>query len=252
MGNNPNSPRALVTGASSGLGAAFRSLLQAQGWQVTGVDRKSDSDSDHLKCDLSVRKDVDGLIRSLIELGNQFDLVILNAGNNATGRFEKLPLDSQLRLVALNAETPMVMASALAGNGLIRAGGNLLFVASLSVFTGYPGAATYAASKNALAVYAKSIRKPFGRKGIAVSCAYPGPLRTEHAARFAPQGAVASKRMPPEDAARLILGQAFSGKSIIIPGGAPRMFALASRLFPQATAFAMRQVIFRKLDRETW
>ena len=63
------------------------------------------------------------------------------------------------------------------------AGGTVIFVSSLSHRTGYPGAASYAASKGAIAVYAGSIRKPFRRAlGVHVACAFPGPMKTEHAA----------------------------------------------------------------------
>ena len=108
---------------------------------------------------------------------------------SASGKFEKIPLEVHQKLLRLNAETPMVMAARLAAMGKLNANARLVFVSSLSHFTGYPGAASYAASKDAIAVYAKSIRKPFARFSVRVCCVFPGPMQTAQAETHAPMGA---------------------------------------------------------------
>ena len=241
-----------------GLGKAFAEILAGDGWGLVTVDRKPDTRGNasgpagtQLHCDLSDPVQVAKLLDELKKVEG-FDLVILNAGASATGRFEAIDPDVIPRLVHLNAFAPMALAAGLAGAGKLNAGSNLLFISSLSHFTGYPGASVYAATKDAVAIYANSIRKPFAAKGISVSCAFPGPLRTAHAERHAPKGAKAEKRMTPEEAAEKILTAALAGRKTIIPGFGPKLFSLAGRAFPAVTVRAMRRLIYDRLDRDVW
>ena len=243
---------ALVTGGSAGLGRAIVEHLLGDGWRVVAVDRHDGamaSNHEHLTCDLADRGAVDALRERLVTMG-PFHLAVFNAGVSATGRFEAIPLDAYRRLMTVNAETPMILAA-----GLVRAGilaGPMCFVSSLSHFTGYPGAAVYAASKDALTVYARSVRKPFARRGVSVTLACPGPLRTDHAERHAPAGADATKRMPPAVAARIILDATFAGRRLVVPGAANRLAALTGTLLPRAMMRQMRRLILDRLDREVW
>lgn len=243
--------KALVTGASAGLGRAMAERLAAAGHDVVGLDRDRpgpDAPFEHLPCDLADRHAVDGVISKLVQHG-PFDWMVFNAGISATGAFEAIPPEAHARLLAVNAEAPMVLCARLAAAGALARGGRLVFVSSLSHFTGYPGAASYGASKDALAIYARSIRKPFARAlGVSVSVACPGPLRTGHAARHAPEGADASRRMVPDEAARRILAAAGRGGATITPGAAATAFALAGRIAPGPVTALMKRLIHDRLD----
>ncbi|MCO5058979.1 MAG: SDR family NAD(P)-dependent oxidoreductase [Rhizobiaceae bacterium] len=224
--------RALVTGGSAGLGRAMVLDLEARGYDVVTVDRSEATPrpgSVDVRCDLSDRAEVDRVLPVLIAAG-PFDVVFLNAGASATGRFEAIPFEAQRRILQLNAETPILMATALAGAGALR--GGLCFVSSLSHFTGYPGASAYAASKDAIAVYAKSVRRPFAARGISVTLACPGPLATDHAARHAPPGANGSQRMDPERAARSIVDATLRGRRLVVPGLRAKLVASVGYVFP--------------------
>jgi short-subunit dehydrogenase len=107
-------------------------------------------------------------------------------------------------VLRVNAEAPMVIAAALLESKHMHcSGAAMVFVSSLSHFTGYPGAASYAASKDALAIYARSMRKYAASKGVTlITVAFPGPLKTDHAERHSPEGADDSKRMDPGQAAQ--------------------------------------------------
>lgn len=97
--------------------------------------------------------------------------------------------------------------------------------------------------------YAKSVRAPFKKAfGVSVSVACPGPLRTDHAARHAPQDADAAKRMPPDEAAKRILAAAQRGKAMITPGAGATLFAFAGRLAPGLVTSAMKRIIYDRLD----
>ncbi|MCC0038612.1 MAG: SDR family NAD(P)-dependent oxidoreductase [Brucellaceae bacterium] len=244
--------RALVTGGSAGLGRAMVLDLEARGYDVVTVDRSEATPrpgSMDVRCDLSDRAEVDRVLPVLAAAG-PFDVVFLNAGANATGRFEVIPFEAQQRILRLNAETPMLMATALAGAGALR--GGLCFVSSLSHFTGYPGASAYAASKDAIAVYAKSVRKPFAARGISVTLACPGPLATDHAARHAPPGADPSRRQAPAIAARSIIDATLNGRRLVVPGFRAKLFAAVGYVFPSAVTRRMAALIYDRLDGEVW
>lgn len=241
--------RALVTGASAGLGLALVRALLADGWHIMGVDRDAAVDGltpeyDHRRCDLSDPDAVDALCAALPPA---LDLAIMCAGISATGRFEAIPAGAHARVLAVNAEAPLVIADALIARGGLN---GLVLVASLSVDVGYPGAASYAASKEAVVAYARSLRRV--RRAPRVLTVLPGPIRTEHAARHAPDGASDKARMDPDDLARRILAAVRSGRRTLRPGMAATLAGAAGRLAPGATARAMRQALFDKLDRDVW
>lgn len=245
---------ALITGGSIGLGRAFVDLLILDGWKVVSVDvskPKKATSFTHINCDLSNRDEVDALPEKLSKHG-PFGLVVFNAGISATGKFEEMPAKAYLKLLRINAEAPMVLASQLSQNKFMAENSKITFISSLSHFTGYPGAAVYAASKDAIAVYAKSIKKPFAAKNIGVSCAFPGPLKTEHAKRYSPQGSSDEKRLEPQEAAKLILDGVFAGKSKIYVGSGALLFAFLGRLFPTPMSYIMKKVLFEKLDKNTY
>ncbi|OCW57108.1 SDR family NAD(P)-dependent oxidoreductase [Hoeflea olei] len=242
--------RALVTGGAHGLGAAFVRRLLAEGCEVTVLDKDpagiDTAQVDFIRCDLASRESLDRTLPDLVTAG-PYDLVILNAGINATGRFEDISAEAHLEILRVNAEAPMVIASRLLGTGAFTPSATLGFVSSLSHFTGYPGGASYAASKDVLAVHAKGLRAVAARKGVGITVAFPGPLRTAHAERHAPKGADASRRMDPDLAAIQILADMLSGRKTSVPGRATHAFAIAGRLMPRTVTALMRRLIYRRL-----
>lgn len=251
--------RALVTGAGAGVGLALTLELLDRGAAVVGVDRDGPALErlaqgyvelfEGRLCDLG---DLAAVERMLDRLGGPFDLVVLNAGVSATGRFARIPAAAYQRLIAINVTAPLVMAQRLVASERVARGGTIVFVSSLSHVTGYPGASVYAATKDAVAVYARSVRKPFGRRGVRVLTVFPGPVRTAHAERHAPPGASASRRMDPRTLARKILGAVRLRERALYPGlGALSAYTLGS-LMPRTATRLMGRAIFRRLRKEVF
>ncbi|AKI01720.1 short-chain dehydrogenase of unknown substrate specificity [Hoeflea sp. IMCC20628] len=244
------SKRALVTGGSSGLGAATVGWLLANGYDAVVLDRDTpqltSGPVDFVQCDLTSRDQLDRIMPRLVDSG-PYDLVVLNAGINATGRFETLSAQAHIDLLRVNTEAPMVITASLFAADALAPGAAMVFVSSLSHFTGYPGAASYAASKDALAIYAKSMRKLAKTKGVTITVAFPGPLRTDHAETHAPQGADASKRMAPDLAASLIMADVLAGRKTSIPGLPNRAIAFTGRILPKPVTALMRRLIYDRL-----
>ncbi len=246
--------RALVTGAATGLGREIARQLAAGGAEVTAVDRRridEQSGFDVRVADLADRREVDRLLADLCA-APAYDWIIHNAGVSATGGFERLPDSAYRTVLTLNCETPMVMTARLLEAGRIAAGGRLIFISSLSHFTGYPGGAVYGASKDALTIYARSIRAELAASGVRVLTVFPGPLRTEHAARHAPPQTSAERRMDPAVLAELITRAARRGDRVLYPGLPARAGRLVGALMPRLTTRFMRRVIFERLDRDVY
>ncbi|MEM9107402.1 MAG: SDR family NAD(P)-dependent oxidoreductase, partial [Pseudomonadota bacterium] len=239
---------------ATGIGHALAEQLAGDGYEIIAIDRDPLPErwsETGFRTDLSDRASVDQLIGPLREAG-PYDLVIHNAGISATGRFEDVPEAALQKLLAVNCEAPLVITSALLRDGALSNSPTLIFMASVSRHTGYPGAAVYAASKDVLAVYARSIRKDLRRRGIHVMTVFPGPVRTAHAERHAPAGADASKRMEPAKIADAILKAAKRRKSVLYPGWQAKMGHVLGVLAPGWMTRFMHRTIFEKLDRTVY
>jgi len=248
--------RALVTGAAAGLGQALGKAVIAGGGSLVALDRDEaglaalGAGVDAVAADLGDLAGLDNLGDELARRG-PFDLVVMNAGINATGPFEAVPIASQSAVIAINLTAPMALTAALLRQGAISPGGALVFVSSLSRFLSYPGAASYVASKQGIAVFAKSLKRPLARQRIRVLSVFPGPLDTGHAERHAPPGQGdkrRNRRMSPDVAAKAIIAVASRRSGEFVPGAGPHMLALIGRLAPGPATAIMRRLIFRKLN----
>ena len=194
---------------------------------------------------------VNQMIEQLSSMG-KCDLIIHNAGISATGKFEEIDPQAYEEVVKLNTQFPMQASIAMGQTNYYTENANLVFISSLSHATGYPGASVYGASKDAIAIFAKSIRKSFAKRGISVTTVFPGPIRTDHAQRHAPQGADAKKRMMPEDVALKILNAASQNSRTLHPGGVATITGIIGRMAPNFMTKLMRKIIYQKLERPIW
>lgn len=251
--------RAMVTGAANGIGRALCEKLIENGIEVIAIDvnnleldKKYNSKLlKNININLMNSNSVNLVVELLSNVG-KCDLVIHNAGISATGKFEEIDPQAYENLFKLNAEFPMKASIAMAQKDCYSDDANLVFISSLSHATGYPGASVYGASKDAIAIFAKSIRKPFAKNGIAVMAVFPGPVRTDHAERHAPNGANAEKRMMPEEVATRILDAASRNSKTLHPGGVAKITGFMGKVAPNFMTKLMRKIIYDKLDRPVW
>jgi cyclic-di-GMP-binding biofilm dispersal mediator protein len=244
--------RVLLTGAASGLGAEILRACLARGDQVCALDLAPCADwagaADWVQTDLGAVTDW-GVLGAALAAKGPFDIVILNAGISATGPFETIALDRHRAVLLVNLHAPMQITAQLVRTGALAQGSRLVFIASLSCFTGYPGAASYAASKDGLAAFAASLRKPLWReRRVCVQVVCPGPMDTPHATEHAPKGTDGSRRMSPAKVAQTIL-RVPARRKIILPGMGAKLAALLGRVAPQTMTRIMGRVLFAKLKR---
>ena len=246
--------RALITGAADGIGAALARRLHESGVDVQGVDvdreRAAAQPFPFFEADLASTGAIDALLSQIEErvaADGGYDLVVHNAGISCTGRFEENdPLQHQA-VLAVNLRAPLLLTAGLLRGSALRDGGTLVFVSSLSHQVGYPSAAVYAATKDGLTSYARSLYVALGPRRINVLTVFPGPVRTAHARRYAPPGSDESGRMDPEVLAGHIERAVRRRRRILVPGFGPRLFAWAGRLLPGVTERAMKKALYDPL-----
>ncbi|MEO0485680.1 MAG: SDR family NAD(P)-dependent oxidoreductase [Pseudomonadota bacterium] len=241
--------KVVITGAAHGLGRALTEAVIARGDDVIAVDH-DDQALGQINGAISLALDLTGAHSAdAIAAHGPIDLIIHCAGISGTGPFEQIPTDRHRAIIALNFEAPVQITCALLAQGALSATSTHAFVGSLSTYTGYPGAVSYAASKDGLASFARSLNAALP-KGQRAACIFPGPMATDHAARYAPENSAktVAARQSPADAATLILAALDAGKTTIVPGAKARALALAGRLAPTLMARALKKGIYDKLS----
>lgn len=244
----------LITGAGTGLGARLAERAIYRSHKVVGVDRSWPTPHDEI---LQLTSDL-GDLEAIPELAAQiaaqgmYTTLIHNAAISATGRFEDIPLDAHQKVMDVNLKAPMLLTNQLLKRDVLPPGSVIVFIASLSVRVGYPGAASYAASKAVLANYAKSLRRALRPRGIHVMPVFPGPMRTDQAARHAPPDAKEGSRMDPDAVARNLWFAIDRRLHEFTPGTANQIFGGLSRAAPNFFDKMMRKIIYDKLDQSVY
>ena len=112
----------------------------------------------------------------------------------------------------------MLLTAGALRHRLMRPSGVVVFVSSFSHFVSYPGASVYAASKDGLTSFARSLYVASAADGLHCLTVFPGPTRTYHARRFSPKGTSEERRMAPDRVAAHIVRAADKRRRSVVPG----------------------------------
>jgi NAD(P)-dependent dehydrogenase (short-subunit alcohol dehydrogenase family) len=241
---------AIVTGASSGIGRAAAKLLAGEGAHVVaGARRKAELDALVAEIEASGSKAValsgdvcdEAYARALVDLAETtfggLDVAFNNAGTmGAMGPTVELSAASFNEAIATNLVAAFLGAKYQLPAMLKRGAGSLIFTSSIAGHTvGFPGVASYSASKSGLIGLTQSLAAEFGPRNIRVNAILPGavetPLYREMNATAEAQSFVAGlhalKRVSsPEEIAQAVLFLAsdeasfMTGSALVIDGGA--------------------------------
>jgi uncharacterized protein len=259
------SSTALVTGASSGIGAAIAAALASRGHAVVLVARReerlkslaSDLASEHgvvaevIAADLGETAGRDHLIEQLRERGRQVEVLVNNAGFGHQADFATTPPERMVEMVRLNVEAVVDLTGRLIGGMVERSRGAVINVASTGAFQPLPGSAVYGASKAFVLSFSEAVRTELRGTGVTVTAVCPGPVRTEFMDVAGSPGV--EDRTPgifwmsAEDVARDAVEGAEHDKRVVVPGALNRATALAGQHSPRAIALPLLSRFWRNL-----
>jgi NAD(P)-dependent dehydrogenase (short-subunit alcohol dehydrogenase family) len=166
---------AVVTGASSGIGAAVCRALRADGWHVVGLSRRPAPDTDeHEACDVGRRNEVEAVAARVLERHPRIDLLVNNAGVAARGLFLDTDPERIEAVVDVNyLGSVWCLRAFLPG---LAPGSHLVNVVSVA---GTVAEGPYSASKHAQLAFSRSIALELAPLGISVHTVNPGLVETE-------------------------------------------------------------------------
>ncbi len=172
--------RALVTGATGGIGGAVARALHQRGAHVLLSARREEL-LEELRAELGERAEAlpadlaerDGPAR-LAEAAGAVDVLVANAALPASGRVEDFEPDQIDRALDVNLRAPMQLTRALLPGMLERGRGHLVLVSSLSGKVASPRSGIYSATKFGLRGFAAGLREDVEPRGIGVTVVFPG------------------------------------------------------------------------------
>lgn len=183
--------RALITGASKGIGESMAEDLATRGWDLILVARSQDLleslqvrlEKEHgisvtiYSCDLTNSSERSSLISDVLAEG-RLDALINNAGFGSTGAFQTLSIDRELRQIELNISTVVALTHALLPL-LVQHNGYVLNIASTAGFQPGPYMAVYYASKSFVLHFSEALSVELKESGVSVTAHCPGATESE-------------------------------------------------------------------------
>lgn len=230
--------KALITGASSGIGRDMARVLSEKGYDLILTARREDrlqqlkkelgGSVNVLPFDLTKTQDCHSLYEKV--KGEHIDILINNAGFGVFGAFEESDLDSELEMIDVNIRAVHILTKLFLRDFVKANRGYILNVSSSAAFLPGPLMAGYYATKAYVLRLTQAISEELRRRGSAVSVSVlcPGPVHTE----FDQTAGVtfSLKGLTSEFVARYGIEQMLRKKLVIIPGGQMKAIRFLSRL----------------------
>ena len=253
-------PVTVITGASSGIGAALAHVFSAHGHEVVLVARREQALNavaesvaakgrprpTVLRLDVA-RVDAAGdIAEALARRSLEPEIIVNNAGFGLLGTADKLDRAAQLAMIDVNVRALTELSLAFV-ESLARRKGGILNVASTAGFLPGPGMAVYYASKAYVVSFSQALHEELKPRGVRVTALCPGPVPTEFQARagmardFFPAFLVRSAESVAEDAYRGLK----RGRALVIPGLPNKLMPALAGILPRPILASIMHSILR-------
>ncbi|MFF3689462.1 SDR family oxidoreductase [Streptomyces sp. NBC_00390] len=171
---------ALVTGASSGIGAAVAAALVARGYRVVGTSRSPKTVTgpvpgvEYVALDLTDNASIEACAAAAGEV----DVLVNNAGESQNGPIEELPMEAVERLFRLNVFGAVRLTQLVLPGMRARGHGRVVMVGSMLASFPLAYRSSYVASKAAIKGFAHAARREVAPYGVGITTVEPGSIRT--------------------------------------------------------------------------
>jgi short-subunit dehydrogenase len=237
-------PVALVTGASSGIGAATARRFAAGGWHLllSGRDRRrleetaSGTSAVLLPADLAAPDGARLLAQAALRATGRVDVLVAGAGIGWAGPFATMPHTDIDRVLFLDLNATLHLVREVLPSMVAAGRGRVVLVGSVAGCVGVREEAVYSAAKAALATFAEALRQELRGTGVGVTLVVPGPVATGFFARRGrPYDRSRPRPIAPADVARVVWDAVRRGRDevyvptwLTLPG---RVRGLTPRLY---------------------
>ena len=232
--------KALVTGASSGIGRDMARYLSTLGYDLIIVAQREErlielkkelkTNVQVISMDLSIKENCINLYESVRE--QEIDLLINNAGFGEFGNFDETDLEKEVKLINTNITAVHILTKLFLKDMKKRNKGRILNVASVAGFAPGPLMAAYYSSKAYVLRLSQSIYTELkeDKSNVHISVLCPGPVATEFndvaGVRFS------LKPLSSEYVAKYAIDKTFKNKLMIIPGMINKIMAVLTKIYP--------------------
>lgn len=238
--------RALITGASAGIGEQFAHILGAAGVPCVVVARRGDrlrelaakyDGFEVLEADLQGDTGIDAVAARVASTENPVDLLVNNAGFGTSGPFHETAVERATGQVDLNVKALVALTHGAVNAFRARGGGHILNVSSVASFQASPNMAVYAATKSFVTSFTEAVHEENRGHNVKVSALCPGFVSTEFQAVSG--GADRFTRTPrilwlkADEVARAGLDGVAKNRAIVVPGWQYATLPAVSKLTPR-------------------
>lgn len=243
-----NDRTAVVTGASSGIGAMIARELSRRGHHVTLVARSADKlkalatelvDADVIAMDLADRASRATLPELVGKQGRVIDILVNNAGLSTLGAVSKSDPTAEINMIEVDVVAVADLCSRILPGMIGRGRGAILNVASTAAFQPLPGQAGYGAGKAFVLSYTQSLAGELRGTGVTATTLCPGPVHTGFGERAGFSKEDAEAALPSvmwvsaEEVAKSAVEGMAKGRLVVIPGKVNRVAAALSQVTPR-------------------
>lgn len=230
--------KALITGASSGMGRDMAKILSQKGYDLILVardEKKLEEVKKQLKSEtqivvMDISKEEN--CKKLYEENKDIDILINNAGFGDCGHFEETSLDKDIQMIYTNIIAYHILTKLYLKEMIKKDSGKILNVASIAGFMPGPLMTTYYSTKNYVVRFSESIREELRRKKskVQISILCPGPVDTNF--NKVADVEFALKGLSSEYVAKYAINKFFKGKFYIVPGWKIKLARIGAKLAP--------------------
>lgn len=250
--------RALITGASAGLGADFARQLADRGVRLVLVARRRDRldelartlrvEVEVLPADLTTSAGVAAVAGRLARNRDPVDLLVNNAGFGGYGEFAELPVDRQRAMVDLNVGALAELTHAALRQLLPRGAGGVINVGSTAAYQPDPHGAVYGASKAFVRSFTEAVHEEVRRRGVHVMLLSPGftPTEFQQVADVSGDAIPAAVQTSSDEVVATALRDFARGRSVCVPGTANKLNVAAVQCTPSVISRKVSALVHQR------